>query len=96
MPSWILGRQQARGKRFPAELLTPEEIRALIRAYSARAPTGIRNHALIAVLYRGGLHLLTRSLTQKAPGHPQSPPKSLRGIGATNPVASSARRPGRA
>lgn len=46
-----------KGRRSPAELLTTDEIRALIRACSARAPTGIRNRALIAVLYRGGLRI---------------------------------------
>ena len=46
-----------KGRRFPAELLSAEEIRALIRACSAKAPTGIRNRALIAVLYRGGLRI---------------------------------------
>ncbi len=44
-----------KGRRFPAELLSPEEVRELLRACSSRAPTGIRNRALIAVLYRGGL-----------------------------------------
>ena len=37
------------------ELLTPEEARALIQAASARAPTGVRNRALVAVMYRSGL-----------------------------------------
>ena len=46
-----------KGRRFPAELLSSEEIRALIRACSSRAPTGVRNRALIAVLYRGGLRI---------------------------------------
>ena len=46
-----------KGRRFPAELLSPEEVRALLRACSSRAPTGIRNRALIAVLYRGGLRI---------------------------------------
>ena len=46
-----------RGRRFPAELLTEGEVRALIRACSTRAPSGIRNRALIAVLYRGGLRI---------------------------------------
>lgn len=39
------------------EVLTPEEARTLIRACSAKAPTGIRNRALIVTLYRGGLRL---------------------------------------
>ncbi len=49
----------ARGsRRLPVELLTPDEVRALVRACSSRAPTGVsRNRALIAVLYRGGLRI---------------------------------------
>ena len=46
-----------RGRTYPAEILTPDEIRALIRACSNRAPTGVRNRALIVTLYRGGLRL---------------------------------------
>lgn len=41
----------------PAEVLTAEEVRRLIAAASPKAPTGIRNRALIAVLYRSGLRL---------------------------------------
>lgn len=37
------------------ELVTPDEARALIHAASARAPTGVRNRALIVVMYRSGL-----------------------------------------
>ena len=39
----------------PDELLTRDEARSLIRSASNRAPTGIRNRALIAVMYRVGL-----------------------------------------
>jgi site-specific recombinase XerD len=46
-----------KGKKFPAEPLTAEEVRALLNACSKRAPTGIRNRSLLAVLYRGGLRL---------------------------------------
>jgi site-specific recombinase XerD len=46
-----------KGRSFPAEVLTPDEVKALIRACSNRAPTGIRNRALIVVMYRGGLRL---------------------------------------
>jgi len=42
---------------LPPEVLTLEEITALLSAPSPRAPTGIRNRALIAVLYRGGLRV---------------------------------------
>ena len=46
-----------KGRTFPAEVLTGDEVRALIKASSNRAPTGIRNRALIVVMYRGGLRL---------------------------------------
>lgn len=46
-----------KGRTFPAEVLTGDEVKALIRACSNRAPTGIRNRALITVMYRGGLRL---------------------------------------
>jgi site-specific recombinase XerD len=46
-----------KGKSYPAEVLTPDEVKSLIKAASNRAPTGVRNRALIAVLYRGGLRL---------------------------------------
>jgi len=45
------------GKKLPPEPLNPQEARDLLRACSRRAPTGIRNAALIAVLYRGGLRV---------------------------------------
>ena len=38
-------------------MLTDDEITALIGACSNRAPTGIRNRALIAVLWRCGLRI---------------------------------------
>ena len=34
-----------------------DEARTLLRACSRRAPTGVRNAALLAVLYRGGLRV---------------------------------------
>jgi site-specific recombinase XerD len=46
-----------KGKRFPGEALTPAEIRALLAAPSRRAPTGIRNRALMVVMYRTGLRI---------------------------------------
>jgi integrase/recombinase XerD len=39
----------------PDELLTRDEARRLIRSASNRAPTGVRNRALIAMMYRIGL-----------------------------------------
>lgn len=42
---------------FPVEILTAAEANALLQACSSRAPTGIRNRALLAVLYRSGLRV---------------------------------------
>lgn len=44
-----------KGKKLPAEVLTTDEVRALLSACSNRAPTGIRNRALMVAMYRGGL-----------------------------------------
>jgi site-specific recombinase XerD len=46
-----------KGQRFPAEILTSDEIKALLKVCSTRAPTGIRNRALLVALYRGGLRI---------------------------------------
>jgi integrase/recombinase XerC len=46
-----------KGRRFPAETLTPDECKALIGACSRRSATGIRNRALIVLLWRGGLRI---------------------------------------
>lgn len=45
------------GKRYPPEVMTPEEVTAIIGACSPRSPTGIRNRALITLLYRSGLRI---------------------------------------
>jgi site-specific recombinase XerD len=45
------------GRRFPAEVLTAGEIGRLIEACSRTAPTGLRNRALIVVLWRAGLRV---------------------------------------
>lgn len=47
----------AKGSRFPAEVLSRDEIHRLIKACSPRAPTGIRNRALVGLLYRSGLRI---------------------------------------
>ena len=46
-----------KGQKYPAEVLTDDEVRGLIRACSNRAPTGVRNRAMIVVIYRGGLRI---------------------------------------
>lgn len=46
-----------RSRKLPPEPLTAYEVRALLNACSNRAPTGIRNKALLVLLYRAGLRL---------------------------------------
>jgi site-specific recombinase XerD len=61
-----------KGCKLPPEPLTEDEVKALIRACSQRAITGVRNRALIVVLYRAGLRisealsLLPKDLDPKA------------------------------
>lgn len=43
------------GRKYPPEVLTPGEARAIVNAPNRRAPTGIRNRALFATFYRAGL-----------------------------------------
>jgi site-specific recombinase XerD len=43
------------GMKLPAEILTPQEVSRLMDACSRRGPAGLRNRALIVVLWRGGL-----------------------------------------
>ena len=45
------------GRKFPAEPLTPDEVAALIGGCSARSRIGIRNRALLTLLYRSGLRI---------------------------------------
>jgi integrase/recombinase XerC len=46
-----------RPRKLPAEVYTQDEVMSLIRACSTRAKSGVRNRALITVLYRAGLRL---------------------------------------
>ena len=50
-------RPTTRGRKFPPEILTDAEVARLLEGCSAKAPTGTRNRALIAVMYRGGLRI---------------------------------------
>ncbi|HMD60048.1 MAG TPA: site-specific integrase [Opitutaceae bacterium] len=43
------------GLSFPAEVLTPDEIARLLTACPRRGAAGLRNRALIVLLWRGGL-----------------------------------------
>lgn len=44
-------------RRLPPEVLTDAEVRALMEACGRYTPTGLRNRALIALLYRSGLRI---------------------------------------
>ncbi len=44
-------------EKYPAQVLTTGEVAALIGQCSAKAPTGIRNRALLTLLYRSGLRV---------------------------------------
>lgn len=46
-----------KGQTFPPEPLTVAEVRALVQACSATSSLGLRNRALIATLYGGGLRI---------------------------------------
>ena len=46
-----------KGHTYPVETLTSQEMQALLQACSHRAPTGIRNRALLALLWRSGLRI---------------------------------------
>jgi len=46
-----------KGQKFPAEILTRDEVRALLYAPNPAAPTGLRNRALIATMYGSGLRV---------------------------------------
>jgi len=45
------------GQKYPIEPLTEQEVSALLRGCSQRAPTGIRNRAMVMVMYRTGLRV---------------------------------------
>jgi site-specific recombinase XerD len=56
--------QSTKGRRFPVEILTPEEVRGLMSAAGwdpdqrrERGSTGIRDRALVALMFRGGLRV---------------------------------------
>jgi integrase/recombinase XerD len=46
-----------KGQKYPAEVLTTDEVAAIIAQCSAKAPTGIRNRAMLTLLYRSGLRV---------------------------------------
>jgi site-specific recombinase XerD len=46
-----------KGQKYPAEVLTPSEVISILDLCSTRAPSGIRNRALLTLLYRSGLRI---------------------------------------
>lgn len=46
-----------KGKKYPPEPLSREEVDLLIGSFSRRASTGIRNRAIVAVLWRGAMRI---------------------------------------
>ncbi|MBA7518960.1 Tyrosine recombinase XerC [subsurface metagenome] len=44
-------------KTYPAEVYTAEEVTRILKAISLRAPSGIRNRAIVIIGYRAGLRL---------------------------------------
>lgn len=46
-----------RNRKFPAEILSHDEVERLISSASRRSPTGLRNRAMIAIIYRTGLRI---------------------------------------
>ena len=56
IPGYFDGREPAnKGKTYPAEILTPEEIKALFAQISSTGWIGLRNRAALIVMYRAGL-----------------------------------------
>lgn len=54
----VKGQEPAnKDKRYAPEVLTTDEVAAIIAGCSATAPTGIRNRALLMLLYRSGLRI---------------------------------------
>lgn len=51
------GTFSTKGMRFAPEVLSSKEVRGLMDGCSRRWPTGMRDRALIAVMYRGGLRV---------------------------------------
>jgi site-specific recombinase XerD/DNA-binding Lrp family transcriptional regulator len=46
-----------KGRRFPVEVLAPEEVQAILDQLPKRGPSGARNRALIVLLWRSGLRI---------------------------------------
>ena len=58
-PGYHTGRIPAnKGRRYPIEILTPREVAAVLDAFpTKRQYAGVRNRAIVAVMYRSGLRI---------------------------------------
>ena len=79
--------EEGNGSRLDADLLTAGEIELLMRRCSRRAPTGVRNRALIAVLWRCGLRPPDHSRRRNA-----APLGGKRDVGSPRPTGRHPRR----
>src|SRR5437763_188044 len=60
MPEMVIGldlEMESVATRLDQDLLISEEIERLLKACSRRAPTGIRNRAMLALCWRAGLRI---------------------------------------
>ena len=78
------------GQKWPAEILTPAEVAALIGACSAKSRTGIRNRALLKLLYKSGLRI---SEAIGYPGRPERQWNRARGAWEPPTLTQEVRRP---
>src|SRR4051812_6728813 len=46
-----------KGRKYPAEPLTPDEAQALVDAIGGKGPLAVRNRALVALMWRSGLRV---------------------------------------
>ena len=86
MPGYHKGRIPAnKDKKYPAEILTPDEVSALFGQLSTGSSIGLRNRALVTVLYRAGLRhsealaLFEKDVDLKAGPDPVTEPWSIQG-----------------
>lgn len=58
LPGYRLGMKPPNaGRKYPAEVLTREEVGRLLASCSRRGPAGLRNRALFVVMWRSGLRV---------------------------------------
>lgn len=58
LPSYRQGQEPAnKGRKFPVDVLSEREVLALVNACSNRGPSGLRNRALIVLMWRTGLRV---------------------------------------